>query len=103
MKYLMKVMIPNEAGNARLRDSNFGMKMQEALKDVKAETVYFTTVSGNRGFYAIVDLTDAAQMPAVAEPFFVWLEAQIDFLPVMTMDDLAKAGPAIESAFKKWG
>jgi hypothetical protein len=46
-------------------------------------------------------LNDAAQMPAVAEPFFTWLGAEIDFLPVMTIDDLAKAGPAIESAVRK--
>jgi hypothetical protein len=103
MKYLMKVKIPNEAGNEKVADPQFGLKMQEVLKDVKAEEVYFTTIAGSRGFYAVVDITDASQMPAVAEPFFMWLKAEIDFLPVMTIEDLGRAGDAIASAYKKWG
>lgn len=103
MKFLMKVKFPNEIGNERLRDPQFGSKMQEVLKEVKAEATYFTTINGNRGCYAVVNMTDASQMPAIAEPFFVWLQAEIDFLPVMTIEDLGKAAPAIESAFKKWG
>ena len=39
---------------------------------------------------------------AIAEPFFIWLKAEIEFYPVMTPEDLGKAGPAIEAAFKKW-
>jgi hypothetical protein len=103
MKYLMKIKIPNETGNVRIRDPKFGMKMQEMLNEVKAETAYFTTVDGCRGGYAIVNLNEASQIPAVAEPFFTWLGAEIELLPVMTIDDLAKAGPSIESAVKKWG
>lgn len=37
MKYLLKIKIPNETGNVRIRDPKFGMKMQEILSDVKAE------------------------------------------------------------------
>jgi hypothetical protein len=103
MKYLMKVRFPNDIGNERLKDPQFGSKMQEVLKEVKAEATYFTTIKGSRGFYAVVNMTDASQMPAIAEPFFVWLQAEIDFLPVMTIEDLGKATSAIESAFKKWG
>ena len=103
MKFLMKVRFPNEIGNERLRDPQFGSKMQEVLKEVKAEATYFTTINGSRGFYAVVNMTDASQMPAIAEPFFVWLQAEIDFLPVMTIEDLGKATNAIEAAFKKWG
>jgi hypothetical protein len=103
MKYLMKVRIPNETGTKNVADPQFGMKMQEIFKEVKAETVYFTTISGCRGCYVVVNITDASQIPGIAEPFFMWLKAEIDFLPVMTLEDLGKAGPSIESAYKKWG
>ena len=99
----MKVKIPNETGNIRIRDPRFGMKMQEILADVKAEAAYFTTIDGCRGGYALVNLNDASEIPGTAEPFFSWLGAEVEFLPVMTIEDLGKAGPAIEAVNKKWG
>jgi hypothetical protein len=104
MKYIMKVkMASGESGNDLLRDPLFGKKMQEALAEIKAEAAYFTTIGGSRGAYIIVNMDDASQIPALAEPFFIWLKAEIDWCPVMTPEDLAKAGPSIAAAFKKWG
>src|SRR5512138_2546862 len=102
MKFIMKVRMPNETANEQLGDPDFGKKMQEILQEIKAEAVYFTTLSGSRGCYVVVNMTDASQMPALAEPFFVWLKADIDWFPVMTVEDLGKAGPSIAAAFKKW-
>jgi hypothetical protein len=103
MKYIMKIRIPNESGNIRIKDPQFGIKMKEILTEVKAEAAYFGTICGSRGCYAVVNLDDASQMPAVSEPFFFWLKAEIDFIPVMTIEDLGKAGPFIGAAVKKWG
>jgi hypothetical protein len=103
MKFIMKVTIPNEYGNDLLKDPGFGNKMKELLQGAKAEAAYFTTFCGDRGGYVVVNLDDASQIPAIAEPFFFALHAEIDFYPVMTPEDLAKAGPGIEAAVKKWG
>ena len=104
MKYIMKVKFASgEIGNKVLGDPLFGKKMQDLLSEVKAEASYFTTICGDRGGYIIVNIDDASQIPAIAEPFFIWLNAEINFYPVMTPQDLSKAGPAIEAAFKKWG
>lgn len=103
MKYLMKVRIPNDIGNDKIKDPQFGMKMKDILTEIKAEAVYFTTICGCRGCYAVVNMEDASQMPAIAEPFYSWLQADIDFMPVMTIEDLGKAGPAIAAASRKWG
>jgi hypothetical protein len=51
----------------------------------------------------VLNLNDASEIPAVAEPFFLWLNAEIEFLPVMRPEDLQKAGPAIGAVVKKWG
>jgi hypothetical protein len=77
--------------------------MQDALKEVKAEAAYFTTISGSRGGYIVVNMDNASQMPAIAEPFFLWLKASIEFIPVMTPEDLGKADNSIQAAAKKWG
>lgn len=102
MKYIVRFSFAIEAGNAALRDPQFGSKMKSFLTDIKAETAYFTTVDGQRGGYIVLNIDDASQIPAIAEPLFLWLSADIEFLPVMVVQDLEKAGPAIAAAVKKW-
>jgi hypothetical protein len=50
-----------------------------------------------------VDLKDPSHIPALAEPWFLAFNASAEIHPVMTPEDLAKAGPAIERAAKKYG
>ncbi len=103
MKYIMKVSMPGETANLRIKDPQFAAKMKEALTEVKAEAAYFGSICGSRGAYIVVNMDDASQMVAKAEPFFLWLQADVDFIPVMTPEDLGKGGPAMEAAVKKWG
>jgi hypothetical protein len=103
MRYILKFTFPPDAGNTAIRDPKFGHKMQQLLGDIKAEAAYFCSVDGKRGGYIVVQMNDASQIAAIAEPFFLWFNADVEFVPVMTPDDLGKAGPSIESAVKKWG
>jgi hypothetical protein len=103
MKYIMRVRIPQERGNEALSDAQFGKKMNDLLAEIKAEAAYFTTICGQRGAYIIVNMNDASEIPAIAEPFFLWLNADIEFFPAMRPEDLAKAGPSIGAAVQKWG
>ena len=103
MRYIVKFSFPVEPGNSVLRDPQFGKKMQDMLSELKAEAAYFTAVNGQRGGYIVVSFDDASKIPAIAEPLFLWLKADIEFIPVMLPEDLAKAGPSIEAAMKKWG
>jgi hypothetical protein len=103
MKYIMKVRMSVERGNEALSDPQFGHKMSELLAEIKAEAAYFSTIDGQRGAYVIVNMNDASEIPAIAEPFFLWLDADIEFLPAMRPEDLAKAGPSIGAVVNKWG
>lgn len=104
MKFILKVKFPSgEEGNKVFKDPMFGKKMQEILSEVKAEAAYFTSVCGSRGGYVIVNMDDASQIPAIAEPFFLYLKAEVNFFPAMTPEDLGKAAPDMENAIKKWG
>ena len=47
-------------------------------------------------------MTDASQIPAIAEPWFLAFNASIECQPVMVPEDLAKAGSAIEAAVNKY-
>jgi hypothetical protein len=48
-------------------------------------------------------MDDASQLAAIAEPWFLALNASIEVTPVMLPADLGKAGPAIEQAVKTYG
>ncbi len=103
MKFLATVNLPVEAGNSAVRAGNLGEKIQSILEEIKPEAVYFAADNGKRTAFMIVDLEDASQIPAIAEPWFLAFNAAIDIKPVMEPEDLAKAGPAIENAVKKFG
>ena len=103
MRILMKVSIPVDAGNTAVRDGSLEGKIQSILGDMKPEAAYFAADDGLRGGFFVVNIDDTSQMPALAEPWFLTFNASVEFQPVMTPDDLGKAGPAIEAAVKKYG
>jgi hypothetical protein len=103
MRFLLKVNIPNDAGNAAARAGMLGKTIKAILEEQKPEAVYFTDDHGQRCGYMFIEMADASQIPAFAEPWFLAFNAQIELHPVMTPDDLAKAAPAIERAVGRFG
>jgi hypothetical protein len=79
-----------------------GATIQSILADLKPEAVYFTDSNGQRTAFIFLDMQDASQIPAIAEPWFLAFNASVEIHPVMILDDLAKAGGAIENAVKKY-
>src|SRR5262249_10534022 len=102
MRCLLKVNIPVEAGNAAAKAGKLGATIQAILADLKPEAVYFTDNNGQRAGFLFLDLKDASQIPAIAEPWFLAFNASIEIHPVMVPDDLARAGSAIDQAVKKY-
>lgn len=101
MRMLMKVSIPHEPFNAFVRDGSIGQKLSRVLEETKPEAVYFTNLHGQRGVILVVDLPEPSKVPALAEPWFLLLNADVEFHIVMNPDDLGKAG--LEAIGKKWG
>ena len=77
--------------------------IQSVIEDLKPEAVYFSTENGQRTGYWFVEIEEASQIPAVAEPLFLGLNCDLEILPVMTPEDFAQAGPGIENAVRKYG
>lgn len=102
MRFLVKVNIPVEAGNEAAKAGKLGTTIQSILEELKPEAAYFTDDNGQRTAFLIVDMQDASQIPAVAEPWFLAFNASIHIHMVMVLEDLAKAGTAIEAAVKKY-
>jgi hypothetical protein len=101
MRFLLRVSFPVEAGNASARN---GFKaIQSILQEQKPEAAYFLTQDGRRTGLLILDIEDASQLAEFAEPWFLALNAEAYWSPVMVPSDLEKAAPAIAEAVKNCG
>jgi hypothetical protein len=104
MRMLLRVSIPVETGNAAAKDGTLGSTIEGILADLKPEAAYFfADDNGNRSGSIVFDMKDTSQIPAIAEPWFLAFNAKVSFRPVMNPQDLAKAGPSIGKAAKRYG
>jgi hypothetical protein len=84
-----------------VKDGTAGSKLNAILEAIKPEAVYFTEQNGHRGAVLIVDLADPSRIPALAEPWFLTFQADVEFRIAMSAEDLKKAG--LDELGKKWG
>src|SRR5271169_2791410 len=101
MRMLMNVTIPHQTFNAAVKDGSAGAKLAKIMDAIKPEAAYFTEQNGQRGAVLIVDLPDASKIPALAEPWFLTFQADVEFRIAMTPADLKKAG--LNKLGEKWG
>ena len=101
MRFLVKATIPIEAGNQAIKEGTFSTAVQAVMEALKPEAAYFFEENGHRTALLVVDMQEVSQIPRIAEPFFLRMNAEVRFHPVMTAEDLAKAG--LEELVKQWG
>ncbi|HEY3776318.1 MAG TPA: hypothetical protein VGL69_25210 [Solirubrobacteraceae bacterium] len=95
----MKVKIPTAAGNAAIKNGSLPEIVGKALALLNAEAAYFTSEDGMRTGLIFFDMKESSDIPSAAEPFFMGLDAQISFEPVMNVDEMAAGvGKAMEAA-----
>ena len=102
MRFMIKVNIPVEEGNRAAKAGKLGKIIQDILLELKPDAAYFTDENGERTGFLFVHIKDNSEIPKIAEPWFLAFNAAVEFHPVMVLDDLAKAGPDIENAVKKY-
>jgi len=100
MRILLIATLPHHIFNAAVRDGTAGAKLGKILDAIKPETIYFTEVGGKRTAVAVVDLPDASKIPSLSEPWFLTFEADVQLHPVMTPEDLNRAG--LDGMGKQW-
>ena len=101
MRFLFKISWPVEAGNEAAK-AGFQV-IDKILSEQKPEAAYFVAEGGMRTAILIMQMKDLSQLPDIAEPWFLALNARIEVTPAMVADDLKKAGPGILRAVKSFG
>jgi len=104
MRMLLRAIIPNEPANTLIRNGTFQRTVKKILDDLKPEAAYFVaTDNGERCAVVVFDMKESSELPKVAEPFFLALNARVTVRPTMNPQDLAAAGPGFERAIKEYG
>jgi len=101
MRMMMLVQFPVEPFNTLVRNGTVGQVMMKILDDSKPEAAYFSEREGHRGGVLIVDVAGPADVPRLAEPWFLKFNATVEFRVCMLPQDLGAAN--LEALGKKWG
>lgn len=101
MRMLMIIRLPHATFNAAVKDGSAGPKTKAILDAVKPEAVYFTEMNGRRTVVLHVELENSSMIPALAEPWNLTFDADVEFHVVMSPNDLQQAG--LTEIGEKWG
>lgn len=100
MRFLVKATSSHEQFNSQVKNGTIDKTMQSIMADIKPEAAYFTELNGKRTALLIVNIDSPTQIPAIGEPWFLHFNADVEFHPVMSAEDLGKANLA--ELGKKW-
>ena len=102
MKFLVKAIIPVEAGNPMVKDPNFQARMETVMGDIRPEAAYFTIDNGQRTGYFFVNVDNADDMARIADPMWLAWKANVTFLPAFTPEDMEQMMGVMEEIVKKY-
>jgi hypothetical protein len=100
MRMIMLVQFPLEPFNTFVKNGSIGAKMKQILDAIKPEHVWLSERNGKRGAILIVHVENPADVPRLAEPWFLSLNAEVEFRVAMTPEDLGRSG--LDSMGKNW-
>ncbi len=91
MRMMLRWTVPVERGNETIRDGSLATTLQSLMAELEPEAAYFWPENGERAGMMVFDMADTTQIPQIAEPLFMNLDAAVEFVPVMNADDLKTA------------
>ena len=103
MRFLLKVNIPNDAGNAAARLVCSARPSRRSSTNRSPRRFTSATTADSGVGTCLSRWPTPAEIPAFAEPWFQAFNAQIELHPVMTPADLGKAAAGIEQAVGRFG
>ncbi len=99
MRMMLKVTVPVDAGNAAIKSGALAGAIQKTTDLLKPEAAYFLADEGKRSAIFFFDMQDASQIPVLAEPLFMSMNASLTLTPVMNGEELQKGLAAAAKNF----
>ncbi|MER7928392.1 MULTISPECIES: hypothetical protein [unclassified Streptomyces] len=88
MRMMLKASMDTEKANDAIRNGTLGKLIQESMEQIKPEAAYFTAENGKRTALMFFDLKDPTDIPAISEPLFLNLGAELTYVPVMNPEEV---------------
>ena len=88
MLLMMRFTIPVERGNTAAKEGRLEHAIESLVEATDAEAAYFTMINGERGGYVFFE-----QLAQLNESLIAALDAAIEIVPVMSLDDLKHGLP----------
>ena len=96
MRTMLQWTVPVAKGNEGIRNGAIARAIEELTERLEPEAAYYMAWDGKRSGMMVFDMKDPAEIPQIAEPLFMALEAEVTFIPVMNGDDLKRALASVE-------
>ncbi|MEJ2373973.1 MAG: hypothetical protein P8Y53_14675 [Pseudolabrys sp.] len=90
MRLMLRFAIPVARGNAAVKDGTLGQAIENLIKMTKADACYFTMIDGKRGGMIFFEESDTTRLRQINEPMFAALDAAIEIVPVLTLDEMKR-------------
>jgi len=100
MRMIMLVQFPIEPFNTAVKNGTIADKMKKIMEATKPEHAWFSERDGKRGGILVVNVDSPSDVPRLAEPWFLSLNAEVEFRVAMTPEDLGRAD--LNALGKKW-
>jgi hypothetical protein len=101
MRVMMKVNIPLEEGNRKMKEGKLIETIKAILEIQKPDAAYFGEDNGKRTAFVFVQVKDNAELLGLTEPWFIAFNAYVELRPIMTFVELEKAMPDIKKVVEK--
>lgn len=90
MRIMLRIHVGTKSGSDAIASGTLPKTIETLIAELHPEASYFFPERGRRSAMFVFDMADPSQLPAISEPLFANLEAELDFTPVMNLDDLTR-------------
>ena len=90
MRTLIRIIPEVEKANEAIANGTFERLLEETMERLRPEAAYFFAEGGRRSANLICDLIDQADIPSIAEPWFMEVNATVEFFPCMNAEDVQR-------------
>jgi hypothetical protein len=87
---MLKFTVPVERSNRAIKDGSLKKTLEAVMAKLKPEAAYFAALEGKRGGMIFFDMAAPSEIVEICEVLFLHLDASVEFMPVMNLDDLGK-------------
>ena len=88
MRAMLRWTVPVDKSNTMVTDGSMGDIIGSLMDKLQPEAAYFLAEGGERGGMLFFDMQESSELPGIAEILFQGAEAAVEFIPVMSADDL---------------